>query len=148
MAKRGTRRPKADPKAEAYDHIGAEALLRPEIGLQAQFKQKRPPKTYRYFSSLSPALDWDGQNPARERGEAQIAEVEKELGHLRKKLASKPDWKEHEGCVSKSEEAIRSLKAMSKPFLNWAGKAERLSFDVATLPLFVHERLSSKYISL
>ena len=33
---------------------------------------------------------------------------------------------------------------MSGPFLNWAGKAERLSFDVPTLPLFVHERLSTK----
>jgi hypothetical protein len=35
---------------------------------------------------------------------------------------------------------------MSVPFLNWAGKAERLSFDVPTLPLFVHERLSTKGI--
>ena len=35
---------------------------------------------------------------------------------------------------------------MSRPFLNWAGKAERLSFDVPTLPLFVHERLSTKAI--
>ena len=35
---------------------------------------------------------------------------------------------------------------MSKPFLNWAGKAERLSFDVPTLPLFIHERLSTKAI--
>ncbi|HMI54319.1 MAG TPA: hypothetical protein VK525_22620 [Candidatus Saccharimonadales bacterium] len=33
---------------------------------------------------------------------------------------------------------------MSKPFLNWAGKAERLSFDVPTLPLFIHERLSTE----
>ena len=35
---------------------------------------------------------------------------------------------------------------MSRPFLNWAGKAERLSFDVLTLPMFVHERLSTKAI--
>src|ERR1017187_4689665 len=35
---------------------------------------------------------------------------------------------------------------MSKPFLNWSGKAERLSFDVPTLPLFIHERLSTKAI--
>ncbi len=35
---------------------------------------------------------------------------------------------------------------MSRPFLDWAGKAERLSFDVPTLPLFVHERLSTKAI--
>jgi len=35
---------------------------------------------------------------------------------------------------------------LSKPFLDWAGKAERLSFDVPTLPLFVHERLSTQKI--
>ena len=44
------------------------------------------------------------------------------------------------------EEAIDALKRVSKPFLNWAGKAERLSFDVPTLPLFVHERLSTQKI--
>ncbi len=43
-------------------------------------------------------------------------------------------------------EAVRKLKALGKPFLNWAGKAERLSFDVPTLPLFVHERLSTEAI--
>ena len=32
------------------------------------------------------------------------------------------------------------------PALAWAGKAERLSFDVPTLPLFVHERLSTAAI--
>src|SRR2546428_8109031 len=32
------------------------------------------------------------------------------------------------------------------PQLVWSGKAERLSFDVPTLPLFVHERLSTKAI--
>jgi adenine-specific DNA-methyltransferase len=35
---------------------------------------------------------------------------------------------------------------MSGPFLNWAGKAERLSFDVPTLSLFIHERLATTAI--
>jgi adenine-specific DNA-methyltransferase len=35
---------------------------------------------------------------------------------------------------------------MSAPFLNWAGKAERHTFTVPTLPLFVHERLSTEAI--
>lgn len=43
-------------------------------------------------------------------------------------------------------DAIQHLKRLSRPFLNWAGKAERLSFDVPTLPLFVHERLSTKAV--
>jgi adenine-specific DNA-methyltransferase len=46
----------------------------------------------------------------------------------------------------KKKPAAAKLKALAKPFLNWSGKAERLSFDVPTLPLFVHERLSTKNI--
>ena len=69
----------------SYAHPEAGASLRPDVGTQAQFRKKKPPATWRYDSSLSPALDW-------------------------------------------------------------AGKAERLSFDVPTLPLFVHERLSTAAI--
>lgn len=68
--------------AEAYRHSDAELATRPEIGTQAQFRKKKPPKTYEYDPSLSPSLQW-------------------------------------------------------------AGKAERMSFDVPTLPMFVHERLST-----
>ena len=71
--------------AEAYKHKEKKALLRPDVGLQAQFKQKRPPKTYQYDPSLDPQLVW-------------------------------------------------------------AGKAERAEFSVPTLPLFVHERLSTQAI--
>ena len=120
--------PAKSPHAESYKHPEAKSLMRPDVGTQAQFKKKKPPRTYRYDSSLSPALDWDGQNPAREQGEALIQQILE---------AEKLD-------VAKTSAA--KLKALSKPFLNWAGKAERLSFDVPTLPLFVHERLSTKAI--
>ena len=43
-------------------------------------------------------------------------------------------------------DAVHELSRIGRPFLDWAGKAERLSFDVPTLPLFVHERLSTKAI--
>src|SRR5207248_10165498 len=43
-------------------------------------------------------------------------------------------------------DAVDQLRRLGRPFLNWAGKAERLSFDVPTLPLFVHERLSTMAI--
>ena len=72
-------------RAEGYRHPEASALLRPDVGTQAQFRKKRKPATYSYDPSLSPSLDW-------------------------------------------------------------AGKAERLSFEVPTLPLFVHERLSTAAI--
>jgi len=122
-----TKAPKTKP-AKNYKHPESESPMRPEVGTQAQFKKKLPPKTYRYDSSLSPSLDWDGKNPAREQGEALI----------RQTLDAK--------TLEEAKVAASKLKAMSKPFLNWAGKAERLSFDVPTLPLFIHERLSTKAI--
>ena len=91
----GTKAPKS-PKskpAKNYRHPETESPMRPEVGTQAQFKKKLPPKKYRYDDSLSPALDWDGQNPARERGEARIARAERELAEAQKKFAAgaKPD---------------------------------------------------------
>jgi adenine-specific DNA-methyltransferase len=120
-------RPRKLKRAETYKHE-EEALLRPEVGTQAQFRKRKPPRTYRYDSSLSPALDWDGQNPARERGEALIKQI----------LDA--------SSLEEVQEAATELGRLSRPFLDWAGKAERLSFDVPTLPLFVHERLSTKAI--
>src|SRR5207302_4047720 len=131
-------------QAEAYQH-DEQALLRPDVGTQAQFRKKKPPKTYRYDSSLSPALDWDGQNSARELGEWLLAQIEEASRLKPPQQFAEPrmfDGVEVTGLV----DAVERLKAMSAPFLNWAGKAERLSFDVPTLPLFVHERLSTKAI--
>src|SRR5947209_15799891 len=70
MAAKQTKR-----QAESYVH-DEEALLRRDVGTQAQFKKKKPPKSYRYDSSLSPGLNWDGQNPARELGEWLLAQIE------------------------------------------------------------------------
>ena len=126
--------------------------MRPEVGTQAQFKKKKPPKTYRYDSSLSPALDCDAKNPAREQGEALIAQLERHIEELRTSSTPSPSMGEGRGegevakALRQAEETLRQLKDLSKPFLNWAGKAERLSFDVPTLPLFIHERLSTKAI--
>src|SRR3990172_742319 len=129
MAKPSKNKPaKKVQQTAPYKHPEAKSLLRPEVGTQAQFKKKKPAKTYRYDSSLSPALDWDGQNPAREQGDALIKQV----------LDARN--------VEEAKSAAAKLQVMSRPFLNWAGKAERLSFDVPTLPLFIHERLSTKAI--
>jgi len=50
--------------------------MRPDVGTQSNFRKKKPPTTYRYDSSLSPALDWDGQNSARELGEWLLARID------------------------------------------------------------------------
>ncbi len=118
----------ATPQADSYKHSDATSPMRPDVGTQAQFRKKRPPATYRYDSSLSPALDWDDRNPARDEGERLIREI----------LQAK--------SLEEAKAAAARLKTIERPFLNWAGKAERLSFDVPTLPLFVHERLSTQAI--
>ena len=144
-----TRTTTVSPKsksAKPYKHPESESPMRPEVGTQSEFKKKLPPKKYRYDDSLSPVLEWDGQNAARERGEARIAKAESELSEARKKLNGKPETKDAAAHVIAAQKAVSELKAMSKPFLNWSGKAERLSFDVPTLPLFIHERLSTKAI--
>jgi len=130
MAKGSTRRKRSSgqKEAEPYRHPTAEAVLRPEIGTQPQFKKKKPPKFYRYDSSLSPALEWDEGNAAREQGEALI-----------RKILEAED-------LETAQKAARELARLSRPFLQWTGKGERLSFEVPTLPLFIHERLSTQAI--
>jgi adenine-specific DNA-methyltransferase len=136
--------PKKKQQAESYTHDD-EALLRPDVGTQAQFKKKKAPKRYRYDSSLSPALDWDGQNPARELGEWLLAQIEEAAKLEPPHRFAEP--RSFDGVeVAGLQDAVDRLKALGTPFLDWAGKAERLSFDVPTLPLFVHERLSTKAI--
>ena len=140
-------------RAEGYKHPEASALLRPDVGTQAQFRKKKKPVTYRYDPSLSPSLDWDGQNSVREQAEAKIAALQEHIA----RLSAIVDDGDAEGISESDLFAVReelaavrdtaaALKALSKPFLDWAGKAERLSFDVPTLPLFVHERLSTAAI--
>ena len=89
---------KIRPPREAanYTHPEANLALRPEVGTQPQFKKSKPPQKYRYDSSLSPALDWDGQNSAREQGEMlikQIADCGLRIVELSERLATKPDAK-------------------------------------------------------
>ncbi len=87
------------PQTAEYRHK-EEELARPDVGTQPQFKKKAPPKTYRYDSSLAPALDWDGQNPAREQGEALLREL----------LEAK--------TLEDAKATAAKLKALGKPFLN------------------------------
>ncbi|MBI2203808.1 MAG: site-specific DNA-methyltransferase [Candidatus Rokubacteria bacterium] len=125
--------------------------MRPDVGTQPQFRKKRPPQTYRYDSSLAPALAWDGQNSAREVGEWLLAKIQEAAALPPPYVFPEPrEFTSGDGRVAATvrnlQEAIEQLKRLGRPFLDWAGKAERMSFDVPTLPLFVHERLSTKAI--
>ena len=43
-------------------------MQRPDVGVEAQFPNKKIPKTYRYDSSLAPELCWD-ENAERDFAE-------------------------------------------------------------------------------
>jgi adenine-specific DNA-methyltransferase len=151
MAKRSGKTSKAGKRVENFRHPKAKLILRPEVGVQAQFKKKKPAKEYRFDSSLAPELNWDGQNPAREYGQWLLTVIEKAAALPPPHQFHDPlEFKDASGRIHAKvlglDDAIDQLKRLEKPFLNWAGKAERLSFKVPTLPLFVHERLSTKAI--
>ncbi|MDP2600121.1 MAG: site-specific DNA-methyltransferase, partial [Deltaproteobacteria bacterium] len=137
-------------EAKVYRHPTADSPLRPDVGTQPQFRKTKPPVKYRYDSSVSPALEWDAQNSAREFGEWLLSLIDESsrlpAPHLfdQPRVFKRPD--STVASVRSLQEAVEQLKRLGGPFLNWAGKAERLSFDVPTLPLFVHERLSTKAI--
>jgi hypothetical protein len=87
--------------AQAYDHKKGEEklLLRPDVGLQPRFKQKKAPKTYRYDPSLDPVLSWD-VSADRERAEAMIARIEQASD------------------IAEAKAAAAELRRMSRPFRN------------------------------
>jgi adenine-specific DNA-methyltransferase len=136
------RKPRTTAALEAstaiYRHPEASLLARPEVGSQARFKKRKPKAAYRYDSSLAPEMNWDGQNPAREHGEWLIACIE----DAAKLKDSKPPFtfpaprvftsadRKLVAEVKGLADAAAQLRRLSQPFLNWSGKAERLSFDV------------------
>jgi len=109
----------ADHAAEISDSL--EVLLMPKSG------KKKLPTTYPYYCSRSRSRDLD-ENPVREEAEALITHI----------LEAE--------SLEQAKAGAAKLKAMSQCFLKWTNKAEWLSFEVLTLPLFVHERLSIKAI--
>jgi adenine-specific DNA-methyltransferase len=129
----------------AYRHT-QDGVQRPDVGVEAQFSKKKAGKTYRYDSSLAPELAWDENADraftewlltlvaeAAEKGEATV-------------FAQSQVWKGTEERFTSLSQCAARLRSLTKPFLNWTGKAERQQVTVPTLPLFVHERHSTQAI--
>lgn len=128
-----------------YQH-SQQATQRPDVGVQDQFTAKKPPKSYRYDSSLDPALSWD-ENRDRDLAEWLIGLVQRCATEGEAAVFAAPQvWAGGGVQVQSLKAAADLLKTLSQPFLNWAGKAERHQMDVPTVPLFVHERHSTKAI--
>ena len=69
------RRSKPPRRSDNYRHPEAEALLRPDIGIQPQFRKKKPAAAYRYDSSLAPALEWGRAEPGTGAGRGEDRRV-------------------------------------------------------------------------
>jgi adenine-specific DNA-methyltransferase len=131
--------------ATDYQH-SQQATQRPDVGVQDQFSRRKPPRTWRYDSSLDPALSWD---ESRERALAEwlIGLIQRVAAEGEAVVFEQPQtWSGGGVQIASLKAAADALQQLSQPFLNWSGKAERHEVRVPTLPLFVHERHSTKAI--
>ena len=93
----------------------------PEVGMVSPDTDPDDPKTtYSYDPHIDPVLEFDA---SRFQIESLIDDA----------LAS--------GDQKVMEQALEQLKRQQAPYMNWAGKAEKTSFDVDTVSLHVHERI-------
>lgn len=122
------------------------AVQRPDVGVEAQFSNKKAPKTYRYDSSLAPELAWD-ENGERDFAEWLLGLIADAAEKGESAVFAEPQvWAGTEERFTSLSQCAARLRSLTQPFLNWAGKAERQKISVPTLPLFVHERHSTQAI--
>ena len=134
-----------DAPASPYRHEQV-SVLRPDVGVEAQFAHKKPPRTYRYDSSLAPELCWD-ESANRAFGEWLLGIIAEAAEKGEGKVFEEPQvWQGTEERFTSLSQCAARLRSLTKPFLNWSGKAERQQVSVPTLPLFVHERHSTQAI--
>lgn len=119
-SKRKAARSNDPAQVVSYRHLDKRAN-NPEVGMvHPENDPDQPKTTYAYDPHIDPALMFD---TARARIEKVIDDA----------LAS--------GDAGTMKEALLELKRMQAPYLNWAGKAERTSFEIDTVSLHVHERV-------
>jgi adenine-specific DNA-methyltransferase len=113
-------KPNEETQIISYRH-DARRKNNPEVGMVNESTDPYQPKTeWKYDPHLDPELQFDSQR----------SHVESLIDNA---LASGDD------AVMRA--ALEELKRLQSPYLNWAGKAERTSFEVDTVSLHVHERI-------
>ncbi|MBP6963846.1 MAG: site-specific DNA-methyltransferase [Armatimonadetes bacterium] len=120
---------------EQYDHKDKERVNNPPVGL---VDDKNDPdggkKVYAYDPHIDPALQFDSQR----------SEVERIIDDGL--AADTTDPEEAVEALKTARKALLDLKKRQEPYLNWAGKAERTTFEVDTVSLHVHERIDPRTI--
>ncbi|MBB1116688.1 site-specific DNA-methyltransferase [Stenotrophomonas sp. W1S232] len=109
-----------DAQVIAYQHE-QKRKNNPDVGVVTPDNDPAQPKTaWAYDPHIDPALQFDVRR----------AQIETLIDDA---LAS--------GDTDTMRAALEQLKRQAAPYLNWAGKAERTSFEVDTVSLHVHERI-------
>ncbi|MDH6298745.1 site-specific DNA-methyltransferase [Agrobacterium fabrum] len=118
--KKVARRPDGPVQVLSYRH-GETRVNNPEVGMVHVGTDPDGDKTvWAYDPHLDPVLNFDSAR----------AGIEKLIDDA---LAS-----DH---PERMKDALRELKRLQAPYLNWTGKAERTSLEVDTVSLHVHERV-------
>lgn len=116
----GRAKPDEETQVLSYRHQD-KRKNNPEVGMVTPATDPDAGKTkWAYDPHLDPTLNFD---PQRARTEQLIDDA----------LES--------GDTERMRQALEELKRTQSPYLNWAGKAERTSFEVDTVSLHVHERI-------
>ena len=119
-AVRANRATADDAQILSYRHAD-KRVNNPEVGMVNPTTDPEAGKVrWAYDPHLDPALGFD---PQRKQIETLIDDA----------LAS--------GDTDQMRATLEELKRLQSPYLNWAGKAERTSFDIDTVSLHVHERI-------
>jgi adenine-specific DNA-methyltransferase len=138
--------PTADDGRYGSYQYDEQAVQRPDVGLQDQFPHAREPKTYRYDSSIAPELAWD-ESAERDFAEWLLNLIAQATEQGESAVFDPPpQWQGNGEQFESLRQCVARLQSLSRPFLNWAGKAERQQIRVPTVPLFVHERHSTRAI--
>ena len=152
MAKRNKNK-----KIDYYEHSDKERLNNPPVGL---VNEQRDPsygkkKQYKYDPHIDPELQWDQENSKiRDQIESSLKAQQVALDMLKEQFHTMEEagnieeeqLEKLQGQIAILEKEINTLKKAQEPYLNWAGKAERISFEVPTVSLHVHERIDPKRI--
>lgn len=150
---------------EQYEHKGKRRLNNPPVGLvDAKTDAAERKKTYAYDPHIDPTLQFDQQSGrhaieeafGRTRATADAARIAfdrlqtAEKDEARKKA---PDTARLEKLKAEAADALQAaseaagaLESLQNPYLAWAGKAERTTFDIPTVSLHVHERIDPRSI--
>jgi adenine-specific DNA-methyltransferase len=111
---------------DQYDYKGKKRVNNPPVRLVTPETDKETgKKTYAYDSHIDPALQFDSPR-------SQFEKI------IDRGLSGE--------TVEEVKAALQELKKRQVPYLNWAGKVERTSFEAPTVSLHVHERIDPRTI--